>query len=152
MTNSTDFSHDIRKEFSEVWDINQEPRYTTLCAIKKLIRDNLVLIVGGILAFGFLTYTISSLIVRVINKYKARGIYKQIEKDLKEQSEAYESDNYEIGMTVPDIIKKYRKNKSEANFEKNILPHLENYRRGGKKIVVFSKTVNARQVDLWQYK
>mmetsp|Transcript_3104 Transcript_3104/g.2582 ORF Transcript_3104/g.2582 Transcript_3104/m.2582 type:complete len:222 (+) Transcript_3104:223-888(+) len=145
------FSNLVTASFNEIWEINKESRFTFNCAIKILIRDNLILIVGGLFGIIFLTYTISSLILNCINKYKAGKIYKSIECDLRKQAEGGDS-SYEEGLTIPEIVRRYKKARSEADFEKNILPHLENYRKISKRVVVFSKTENARQVNLWQYK
>lgn len=86
-----------------------------------------------------------------LNKFEARGIYKEIEKELKDQA-ADPSDAYDTGISIPEIIERFRKNRSEATFKHKILPFLENHRKNDKRIAVFSKTENAKLISVWQYK
>ncbi|CAI2383167.1 unnamed protein product [Moneuplotes crassus] len=144
-------TQEISKIFSESLEITKDPRYSLQCGLKKLIRDNLVLIVIGGISFTFIVYLLFGCIMTVMNKLEARKIYKEIEKDLRSKSSIL-SDSFDTGISIPEIVSKFRRNRSESSFQTSILPYLERHRKANKKVVVFNKTENAKQVNVWQYK
>eukprot|EP00345_Euplotes_harpa_P004986 CAMPEP_0168328778 /NCGR_PEP_ID=MMETSP0213-20121227/6708_1 /TAXON_ID=151035 /ORGANISM="Euplotes harpa, Strain FSP1.4" /LENGTH=68 /DNA_ID=CAMNT_0008331963 /DNA_START=392 /DNA_END=594 /DNA_ORIENTATION=+ len=62
--------------------------------------------------------------------FKAKSIYEQIEDNLKIEKNT-QKDDLNSGYSETEIIEKFKNNKSEGYFTKNILPYLEAFRVKG---------------------
>lgn len=81
---------------------------------------------------------------------KAKEIYKLIENDLKTGASG-DLSNYDFGLTENEITQKYKEDKSESYFTKNIMPYLEKLRIQGRKVKKFNDRQQGKDVFKWQY-
>lgn len=144
------FKEEIISAFKKAMEVTDTPRMNLYCTVRKLIRDNLILIITVVAGAGFITYKLSKTIMGLIDRSRAKEIYRQIEYDLKTASKSADF-NVEYGLTENDIVEKYRNNKSESYFKKHILPFIESFRHQGRKIKRFHDRQFGRDIVKWQY-
>lgn len=146
--NAKTFLNEIIDSVNSFLEADSEPRMDLWCMLRKTIQDNLILIIGGVPILGFLVYSCSKLILKLLYKLRAREIYKELEDELREGGDPT---SLASGMTEKDIMARFKKNKTESAFEKHIFPYLEAYRIKGRKIKKFSERQHGRDVVKWQY-
>jgi len=143
----TNFKNEILSSTARLMTIDDKPRFTLICALRKQIHDNLLLIIFGFVILILISLSIIRCIYSIMYKQKAKSIYRQLEKELK-HLEA--NDDYSHGVSENDIIDGYRENMSEDGFKKYIMPYLENFRVQGKKIKKFMDKQQGKDIVKWQ--
>lgn len=145
-----DFEEETIDAFNKALEITEAPRMNLYCTVRKLIRDNLILIVTVVGGVGFITYKLSKAIMSLIDRSRAKEIYRQIEDELKAASKSADF-NVDYGLTENDIVDKYKSNKSESYFKQHVLPFVESFRHQGRKIKRFHDRQFGRDIVKWQY-
>ena len=143
-----DFVNDIKINFYKCWAEDKAPRYGPIWAIRKGIRDNLILIIAGFMVFWVVAYQGVRFVYRQIYRYKAKDIYKKLEKELRGLAD---TDDVKHGLSEGDIIENYRGSMSVFVFQKSIMPYLNYFRAQSKNVKTFDQEVGGRNVTKWQY-
>lgn len=87
-------------------------------------------------------------VYRQIYRYKAKDIYKKLEKELRGLAD---TDDVKHGLSEGDIIENYRGSMSVFVFQKSIMPYLNYFRAQSKNVKTFDQEVGGRNVTKWQY-
>lgn len=143
------FESDILKHAKELYEADESPRFDLICRSKIFIGDNLLLIIVSIIGLLWVTYIIMKVLYYFIYKYKARGIYHKLEKELKSVKE-----NGQFNSAVPesDIIDGYKNTMSDKTFTSYIMPWLEHFRKQDGNVKKFTEVREDKDVILWHYK
>lgn len=145
------FKNEIITGFDKEFESSNEPRYTLYCLTRKTVKENLPLIlfiIGGLI---LLTFAISKCIMNIINKFKARKIFRKIEAELRAGAFGKNIGYRDGTISEDDIVESYSEDIPEDYFRAYIFPQLEALRKNSIKIKKYEHDINGRNVVMWQF-